>query len=107
MAATFYDLKDTNLQLNELRSKNRLLYWIMDKEFFFSVQENLTLKEQKGVKVSVAAPEPGKYRIEFWSPKNGDVLGTQDVQVGDEMKMLEFELPEFTRSIAVKVIAVP
>ncbi|MBR6059973.1 MAG: hypothetical protein IKP58_17530 [Victivallales bacterium] len=104
MTSTAFDVPETSLQASELRKNDRLMYWIFDKAFFFPDVENLTPVVQNGKKMTVMAPEPGEYTMEFWSPSNGKLMETKDLSVVKDAKTIELALPSFSRSIAVKII---
>ena len=83
----------------ELRAKDRLLFWVMDSAFYFTEQENVSPKLQKGLAIATPPLEAGEYVVEYWNLDDGKVVGTASLTMPTD----KIPLPEFARSLGVKV----
>lgn len=94
------------LRVHELRGKDRLFFWIMDSAFFFAAQENVRPTVQKGRVLSVPAlPAAKRYAVEYWDTNTGEIVSRAELAAPKGKEPLKVALPEFKKSLAVKVKA--
>ena len=87
-----------------LRSDNRLLGWLYDKEYYYSSTENIRPATRKGVKLELAAPKAGAYTVEIWDSVLGKRLSSTPITIQEKQEKLTIDLPDFQMHIAYKVI---
>ena len=102
MAPAFANVPNTSLNLNTLRSDNRVLAWIFDMGYYFNDTENIRPATQKGAKVTLPAPKPGKYELQFWNSVDGTMMTSSQIDIKDAN--VTVTLPDFQKHIALKII---
>ncbi|MBP5638597.1 MAG: hypothetical protein J6X55_03900 [Victivallales bacterium] len=83
----------------ELRGKSKLLFWVMDSNYYFTEKENVMPVLRKDVAIQIPSLPDGPYTVEYWNLDDGTVINTATVLMPAD----KITLPEFSRSIGVKV----
>lgn len=96
-------LPGTSLSCNELRRDNRLLLWIFDTAYFYSPAENAVPARHSDIGVSYQALQPGSYRLEIWDSGQGIRLSSSNLVMSGTGEPEPIALPDFQRSIAIKI----
>ncbi len=104
MVPAFSNIPETSLNLNTLRSDNRVLAWIFDMNYYFNDTENIRPANQKETKVTLLAPKPGKYELQFWNSVEGELLSSSQIEVKEPN--VTVTLPGFQKHIALKIIEI-
>ncbi len=102
MVPAFANVPNTSLNLNTLHSDNRVLAWIFDMNYYFNDTENIRPALIKGAKVTLPAPKPGNYELQFWDSVEGKMLSASPLEVKEPN--VTVTLPDFQMHIALKIV---
>jgi len=103
-----YDLSGLPINVNELRGKDRLLYWLFDTEYYLSDLENVVPARRENVVLELPRLDVGDYQVEIWDLQRGEVCEERTLAVvsGEEERQ-RLSLPPFAAHVALKIKAAP
>ncbi|MFA6723849.1 MAG: hypothetical protein WCS95_04180 [Lentisphaeria bacterium] len=96
-------LPDTALSLNEMLGEERYYAWIFDEDYYYSDVENLKAARHLGQKIEIESLPPGEYKLQIMNPRNAEIIEERKLVLDDAALPLLLTLPEFQRSIALKI----
>ncbi|RMD83459.1 MAG: hypothetical protein D6820_02295, partial [Lentisphaerae bacterium] len=107
--------KKHNFELWALYSQSRILGWIFDRSYYLGNDRfyekpprlqhfTLFLGDSSHGENNGTNLVPGKYRIDFWNCRTGEVINTHRFTVTGQNAQLSWELPPFTGDIAFKIV---
>ncbi len=99
-----YPLAETPLSVNEMYSSRRYYAWLFDCDYFYSDQENILPQTQANRELAEINLAPGEYRLVIWDCQNGSVREQRNLTIQENKGKISLRLPEFTQSIALKII---
>lgn len=104
MTPTLTSVPNANLSLDILQSPDRILAWLFDNDFYLTDTENVRPSIRTAQKITVRAPKPGQYIVQFWNSLSGTVISTTEITIKPDDKSITLTLPDFTKHTALKIL---
>ncbi len=93
------------LEILYLHDDTTAYVWIYDREAYGINTTTIRTKRNDGIRIRLLSLLPGKYTIEIWDTRSGEIINSDHITKSDAP--LTVSLPSFEKDIAVKIKPAP